>query len=134
MSYWIPTHVPEHYIYDVFFNDENQLIVIVAPEKVNHPKIQLVLCGDDADADADNVEKYDFAIHACPHKHSLIYFMDRPTQCVSPMVSLSIDGIDPKFGYLNHYAFLNKAHRGRDASDLEDTSITRFSQKLLVTP
>jgi len=35
---------------------------------------------------------------------------------------------------LNHYAFLNKARRGRDASDLEDTSITRFSQKLIGNP
>ena len=50
------------YIYDIFHNDNNKLIIII-PAEIDPPNIKYI-------TSKSNLE---FKLHICPHKHTYIY-------------------------------------------------------------
>tara|TARA_Y100000389_G_C17446782_1_gene512114 strand:- start:1375 stop:2373 length:999 start_codon:yes stop_codon:yes gene_type:complete len=50
------------YIYDIFHNDNNKIVIIMPPE-FNPPNIKYI----------NSNENVNFKLHICPHKHTFIY-------------------------------------------------------------
>jgi len=67
MKIYIPNNIQEHHIYDIFYNDDNELIIIIAAE-IPFPTIEYL--------DHDNKKK--FQVNICSHKHTYIYKLQIP--------------------------------------------------------
>jgi len=57
------------YIYDIFHNDNNKLIIII-PAEFNPPHIQYI----------NSKLNLEFKLHICPHKHTFIYELLKETK------------------------------------------------------
>lgn len=66
MSYLIPNFIEEFNIYDIFYNDDNKLIIIIPSEKEPY-KINYI--------SLDN-KILNFILYKCPHNHTYIYSLD----------------------------------------------------------
>ena len=67
-NYIQPTHIKEYNIYDIYYNDNGNIIIIMPPEQVPPLKIQYY----------DDEKYYDFQLYNCPHKHTYIYYLETP--------------------------------------------------------
>ena len=64
-KYRKPIHLPEYYIYDIFHNDNNNLIIIASAEI----PILDIYCDD-------NNDKKKMNVHKCPHNHTYVYYVE----------------------------------------------------------
>ena len=62
MSYILPISIDKYNIYDIFHNDNSELIIIT-PYLVNSYTIQLIT----------DKNKINFNLYKCPHNHTFIY-------------------------------------------------------------
>ena len=70
------------YIYDIFHNDNNKLIIIM-PAEIDPPHIEYI-----------NVKlNFKFKLHICPHKHTFIYELLLETKYVENIKLLINDKI-----------------------------------------
>jgi len=63
---YYPTHIPEWYIYDCFYADSGELVIIAAAEIKPVPRIWII-------NNIDNTAGQEFAVDICPHKHTYVY-------------------------------------------------------------
>jgi hypothetical protein len=61
-NYCIPNYIKEYNIYDIFYNDNGDLILIL-PSESSPPFIKYI----------DHGKQFDFKLHICPHNHTYIY-------------------------------------------------------------
>lgn len=114
-GYYQPVYNPDWNIYDCFYSDMDELVIITPAEIRSAPKIRLLESFDSA-SDSTGLEtqcyRYsEFAIHKCPHKHTYVYKLDSakvkavlglstnifPDKiCISIQSTKSIDSIDSR--------------------------------------
>jgi hypothetical protein len=57
-----PINIPEYFIYDILYNDKNEIIILMAYE-INPLQIEYI----------DNENKLTFNIFKCSHRHTIVY-------------------------------------------------------------
>ena len=85
---YIPNHIPEYFIYDIFYNGIGELIILV-PNNIPVLKIQYL----------DNNNSLDFSVNLCPYNHTHIYFLKTEHK---ENITLSINN-NIVYTYVNKY-------------------------------
>jgi hypothetical protein len=92
-NYYIPNYILEYYIYDIFYNDDNEIIIISAPE-IEPFKIEYY--------DINNTLQI-FKLYKCPHNHTYIYTLKTNFR---QNIKLIIDGVINEI-QINKYPIFN---------------------------